>query len=339
MCNGQGECALHPQGTACGATNCANGLVTGDVCDGAGACINAPSGIACFPYIICGSATECASSCASDNQCTASYHCDLSASPAVCVADLPDGSQCLKASECASGFCVDGVCCDTECSGQCEACNQPQTIGVCTAVTGDPASSHAACKQDPGGACSGTCDGANRQTCTYPGASTACGSTCTSGSVTASACDGNGSCVGGAPKSCGAYQCDSAGACRTTCSAESDCATGNVCGADHTCGPATSTCDGDHTVTHADGTTSDCSPYHCQASGTCPNSCTNSVDCLDGYLCADSACQATPAAPAADNSGCSCRLPASSRGARNVWPLALLGVGLLRRRRRARRRR
>jgi len=45
------------------------------------------------------------------------------------------GIECASAMDCASGFCVDAVCCDTSidnCSGDCEACNLAGTIGYCT---------------------------------------------------------------------------------------------------------------------------------------------------------------------------------------------------------------
>ena len=45
------------------------------------------------------------------------------------------GIECATAIDCASGFCVDSVCCNTSldnCSGDCEACNLAGTIGYCT---------------------------------------------------------------------------------------------------------------------------------------------------------------------------------------------------------------
>ena len=45
---------------------------------------------------------------------------------------------CAANSECASGYCVDGVCCNTACDGQCFSCNQTGQIGYCAAqTTGD----------------------------------------------------------------------------------------------------------------------------------------------------------------------------------------------------------
>ncbi|HVV53346.1 MAG TPA: hypothetical protein VHO06_27060 [Polyangia bacterium] len=47
----------------------------------------------------------------------------------------PLAEGCAANSECASGFCVDGVCCNTACDGQCFNCNQTGTMGYCTAQT------------------------------------------------------------------------------------------------------------------------------------------------------------------------------------------------------------
>ncbi|MEZ4295611.1 MAG: hypothetical protein R3B70_11595 [Polyangiaceae bacterium] len=41
----------------------------------------------------------------------------------VLAASLPVGSVCAANNECASGQCVDGVCCATACGGLCMACN------------------------------------------------------------------------------------------------------------------------------------------------------------------------------------------------------------------------
>lgn len=43
------------------------------------------------------------------------------------------GAPCADASECLSGYCVDGVCCESRCDGVCQACNLSGT-GVCQNV-------------------------------------------------------------------------------------------------------------------------------------------------------------------------------------------------------------
>ena len=40
----------------------------------------------------------------------------------VCTPILANGQPCTDGTQCGSTFCVDGVCCDSECAGTCEAC-------------------------------------------------------------------------------------------------------------------------------------------------------------------------------------------------------------------------
>jgi len=44
------------------------------------------------------------------------------------------GTACDAGSQCGSTFCSDGVCCESACSGTCEACNLAGTAGKCTPV-------------------------------------------------------------------------------------------------------------------------------------------------------------------------------------------------------------
>ncbi|HVZ88934.1 MAG TPA: hypothetical protein VHG72_18340 [Polyangia bacterium] len=58
----------------------------------------------------------------------------------------PIAEACAANSECASGFCVDSVCCSTICDGQCSICNPPGALGYCTArLTGDDTTSSDPC--------------------------------------------------------------------------------------------------------------------------------------------------------------------------------------------------
>src|SRR5262245_42086451 len=43
----------------------------------------------------------------------------------------PLGTPCLLATECASGFCVDSVCCDTGCTDVCQTCALQGAVGTC----------------------------------------------------------------------------------------------------------------------------------------------------------------------------------------------------------------
>jgi hypothetical protein len=48
------------------------------------------------------------------------------------------GNACTTGADCASGFCVDRVCCKTSSCGTCEACNQLANPGTCTPVRDAP---------------------------------------------------------------------------------------------------------------------------------------------------------------------------------------------------------
>lgn len=79
------------------------------------------------------------------------------------------GGACAGATDCASGFCVGGVCCDQVCTGACQVCSAAEGAtadGTCTPVGGEPC--------DDGDACThadtcqaGTCTG-EAVTCAPP---------------------------------------------------------------------------------------------------------------------------------------------------------------------------
>lgn len=45
-----------------------------------------------------------------------------------------NGQKCKDASECRTGLCTDGVCCDSECAGTCMSCNLPSFRGQCAEI-------------------------------------------------------------------------------------------------------------------------------------------------------------------------------------------------------------
>jgi hypothetical protein len=47
----------------------------------------------------------------------------------------PPGAACSSNADCGSGFCTDGVCCDSACEQTCYACNQQEARGHCAALT------------------------------------------------------------------------------------------------------------------------------------------------------------------------------------------------------------
>jgi MYXO-CTERM domain-containing protein len=131
-------------------------------------------------------------------------------------------------SECASGFCTDGVCCDKRCNIQCQACAESGSVGTCKTVSGAPRAPRASC--DGTGACAATCNGVSVVCGSLPPTTTECApASCSAGSFTTAAfCDASGTCGTGTTTACGAYACAATG-CKTTCAGDGDCATGKTC--------------------------------------------------------------------------------------------------------------
>ena len=182
-----------------------------------------------------------------------------------------NGSACAQSSECASEYCVDGVCCNTACMERCKACDLAASRGTCTQVTsGQPHGTRATCAGS-GPCASGACSAASPTACTYPGDETTCRSaSCAGATATArGGCTGAGSCAAVATTSCGDFVCNAGGtACLTTCTSDNHCAT-----------PARPYCDGGACVSgRVNGA-------RCQAAAEC-----TSQRCVDGYCCND-ACQ------------------------------------------------
>lgn len=85
-----------------------------------------------------GTSFNCAYDDTQDGDCTAIYGAG-SACYQYDVCLKPDGDPCGNGGECASGHCVDGVCCNMPCSTACFACASGLTSfsdGICAAITG-----------------------------------------------------------------------------------------------------------------------------------------------------------------------------------------------------------
>ena len=148
---------------------------------------------------------------------------------------LVDGRPCATGSECTSTFCVDGVCCESTCTGLCLACSIQKTnaaSGLCRAIVvgTDPDDE---CAQDVGNPCGhdGTC-GAG--VCRLQPQGTPCGDpSCLDGTFTpGGTCNGSGTCVPVATARCpGNFACSLGIACRTGCTDRSTtgCAAGFEC--------------------------------------------------------------------------------------------------------------
>jgi len=156
-----------------------------------------------------------------------------------------DGTACLVKDQCASRFCVDGVCCSTLCDGACLTCGATGSLGKCVSVTsGDDADSctgDTTC--DPTGACrkkSGLgCTTKDECASGFCADSYCCESACSGGCDVCNATKGKCTAVAagdpGASPSCAPYSCGGGAACPTTCTSDAGCATGFYCAVGGTC--------------------------------------------------------------------------------------------------------
>lgn len=334
-CNGSGVCtatsnsctayACNSTSTACASscsvpTDCAAGYkcVAGkcETLPGLGAPCTVPgdcsTGTFCVDKVCCGKAT-----------CGDAKDWSCAINPGTCTKRL--GATCSAGPECGSGNCIDGVCCDTACSGQCEACDivDPTTErkGVCTPVKGAPHGTRTACAVDATNVCTNAlCDGADRTACKgFVGTGTVCREPkCADAMATpGQQCDGKGTCPSSESIGCGGYACTADGKeCRTSCTPEVGCAPDFLC-RDGKCEKITARCSEDKLrSTGADGIEKNCAPYMCGTGGVCEKGCATSADCVGGTICdvAAKLCVAPPA-PTGDDGGCSLSASSSPPGA------------------------
>jgi hypothetical protein len=337
-CDGAGQCAIYPAAFTCKPPSCdADARVTW-ACDGSGTCQGTPNDCGAFAC----AAGVCASTCSGDDDCDADAFCDGS----TCTAKWTNGTPCTEGRTCAKGWCIDGVCCATACTGQCEACDVEGLAGTCAPVNGDPHGDRDPCPGATGGdPCTGrACRGGTDPTqCVgWAGIDVPCReASCVDGLETRSAtCDGGGHCSNPDTKECQPYVCrgDACGA--EPCGGDTDCVAEFRCDpATHKCVPRDmATCDGDHTVTAPDGTTqTDCSPYVCEVGengGVCKDSCTATTDCVAGYVCDTLQGQGVCVAAGGGgggNQGGGCAAAGATRGGGLLGLMLLLLLGTLRR--------
>jgi hypothetical protein len=179
------------------------------------------------------------------------------------------GKTCAQGTECSTGFCVDGVCCESACSGTCETCNGASK-GKCEAVADgqDPGNECQALPLPDAGVpdaalldagdggeggldddsgvhipdggvasddapCKGSCDG-NRK-CKYPGKEKSCGGKFCNDSAESAheVCDGKGHCDLSID-ACVGYACVGDD-CKTTCATPTDCRETHFCNSTGVC--------------------------------------------------------------------------------------------------------
>jgi hypothetical protein len=285
-CDGKGGCRLYVADTICGTGTCeGDGLVGVKTCDGKGACSGSLSK-SCAPYSCNPGSNLCQSSCTTNDECSAGQQCTARS----CGLKL-NSFDCADDSDCASGHCADGVCCNVACSGPCLSCNQTGSVGRCRFIPAglpDPA-----CSAQSPSTCgtTGLCDGAGA--CALYPATTPCGASMCAGAVllnTARACDGQGTCQPAELVDCSPYLC-AGGACNGSCGSDADCEPGHACVLTESAGVVVGSCGKKK------------NGQSCSEAGEC-----ESTQCVDG-VCCESSCQ---------GSCRSCALPASPGRCVNV---------------------
>lgn len=165
--------------------------------------------------------------------CTGSSICDDGANctGGVCVPNEGVGGVCQNSGQCQAGLsCVDGVCCTSTCTGGCQACNLPGSLGLCRNIPlgSDPAGE---CGQV---GCTGYYFGFEGSSCFGRANVSAEVAACTG----EAACQGAGDVCPTAPKGAVASSCHATCQVPTagTCSGNVPGACTNIAGGTQTCG-------------------------------------------------------------------------------------------------------
>ncbi len=116
-----------------------------------------------------------------------------------------NGAACNTAADCASQHCVDGVCCESDCSGACSSCATAGAAGLCRPAPAGVPDPRGLCA-DLGAATCGTnglCD-VSGHCAKYPAGTTCAAASCKNTDMlkAAATCDGAGTCHDGATMKC-----------------------------------------------------------------------------------------------------------------------------------------
>ena len=111
-----------------------------------------------------------------------------------------NGAPCSLGTECVTGFCADGFCCESDCGSACHSCGLADSPGLCRPIAGGAPDPHGKCNDKGPASCgtTGLCgvDG----NCAVYAAGTACAPAACMGAksenaIPAAFCDGAGKCA------------------------------------------------------------------------------------------------------------------------------------------------
>jgi hypothetical protein len=172
--------------------------------------------------------------CGANHVCTAaksqddpSHHC-TGICDATGTCKTKQGQACKATTECMSGtVCADGYCCNSACTGSCQACNITTSLGTCMTLAANtaPYTGHPACTGTD--VCAGKCSGTSAD-CTYPTAACATASCSGNGYQGAGTCSA-GTCSLPAIKTCINACVVASGGCTGECKpSDTGCSSGGV---------------------------------------------------------------------------------------------------------------
>jgi hypothetical protein len=257
-----GACAFKAATTVCAAAGCsASAIIPETKCSGTSETCTPASSMPCAGGLVCADATNCKTSCTVGTDCVTGA-CDTATGKCVTPSDAgppdtepadtgtdeglvaetpaPDPgptpsisgtfTRCSKKTDCPTGNCVDGVCCDSPCNERCHTCSLLTSPGKCVE---SPVGMDLRAECGPAHSCFGTCGPGAK--CIGSGPGTMCArNQCTTptGGIGPAYCAGAGAACPDERVAfdCAPYICEPAfGACRTVCSTSLDCMNGFAC--------------------------------------------------------------------------------------------------------------
>src|SRR5262249_7305354 len=140
-CDGSGACQKYADGSVCAQETCNSNVSTGASTCMSGRC-TAPASVPCSPYVCNGTGAggKCFTVCSGNAQCLTHNVCNGNSG-----GKRLNGASGSVGTECMTGFCAQGVCCNSACNTSCKSCALSSTTGACTNVTANSA--------DPAGLC------------------------------------------------------------------------------------------------------------------------------------------------------------------------------------------
>ncbi|MEO5730428.1 MAG: hypothetical protein ABI134_05480, partial [Byssovorax sp.] len=303
-CNAAGQCGCSNNGQCISPDTCGGGNpgtpftcgCTKQDCSSLGKTCGTVSD-ACYAMLNCNSGSK--------NGTETDVDCGGGAA-GTCGNTCAQGKQCVDNTDCASGFCTDGVCCNTACTGECVACtaakkgsgadgvcgsvpiNQPDTGGanVCVSPKACDGANH--CRKTDGQACGGSSECVSGSCADGVCCNTVCNGTCLACSAAKKGSGSDGVCgniainlpdTAATVQCTGVNSCDGNGTCKKNvgqiCASASQCVNANcvdsVCCGVASC-PACQSCAlgvGGTCGNIANGQPDNTAPNTCPANTTC----------------------------------------------------------------------